>query len=172
MKHIQLFESFNTPSLNVGDVVFIKPNESEFSVVAVDPKEALKIERSIMVFDPTYQGSPIRLEVTDPNKNYVVWDVSYETARLITQDKAHQLNQTGYYMGAFLEDGELDWADPIDQSDEEMGMSDSDYWAKQKEIELNPKYIVPVVKNKIVFIDGHGSLMFIDEPIEQFYEGR
>ena len=177
MKHIKLFENFSMNSnLNAGDVVFIKPTEAEFNVFAVDPTEAAEIESlGIMDYDSTYEGSPIKLEVTDPNKNYVVWDVIKEKARLVSENKAHQLNQTGDYMGAFLKGGELEWEEPIKEpidwkpgeTSRRMGAPD---WEKEKERGNNPKYIVPVVKNRIVFIDGHGSLMFIDEPVKKFYE--
>jgi hypothetical protein len=181
MQHIKLFEDFQSgytsPNLNSGDVVFIKPNESEFTVVAVDSREAGEIENLIMDFDPSYQGTPIKLEITDPNKNYVVWDVAKETARLVSKNEAYRLNQTGEYQGAFLKGGELEWEEPTEtnpidwkEGETQRRMSDAD-WARQQEIDSNPKYIVPVVKNQIVFIDGHGSLMFIEEPINRFYAG-
>jgi hypothetical protein len=167
MKHVKLFENFksgpSTANLNVGDVVFIIPFGSEFTVVAVDPMEAKEIESLIMSYDSTYEGSPIKLEVADPNKNYVVWDVVKEEARLVSENEAHQLNQTGDYMGAFLKGGELEW-------EEEEPIEANLDWERQKERDMNPKYIVPAVKNRIVSIDGHGSLMFIDEPVKQFFK--
>jgi hypothetical protein len=180
MKHVKLFENFKsgstTANLNVGDVVFIKPTEAEFTVVAVDPMEAKEIESLIMNYDSTYEGSPIKLEVTDPNKNYVVWNVVKEEARLVSENEAHQLNQTGNYMGAFLKGGELEWEEPIEtnsidwKAGETQRRMDPVDWEREKERGMNPKYIVPAVKNRIVFIDGQGSLMFIDEPVKQFYE--
>jgi len=181
MKHIKIFEDFQSgytsSNLNSGDVVFIKPDESEFTVVAVDSREAGEIENLIMDFDPSYQGTPIKLEITDPNKNYVVWDVAKEMARLVSKNEAYRLNQTGEYQGAFLKGGELEWEEPTEtnpidwkEGETQRRMSDAD-WARQQEIDSNPKYIVPVVKNQIVFIDGHGSLMFIEEPINRFYAG-
>ena len=32
------------------------------------------------------------------------------------------------------------------------------------------KAILAANNDRIIFIDGHGSLMFIDEPVKQFYE--
>ena len=158
MKHIKLYESFSSMSnLNVGDVVFIKPYEAEVEIMAVDPNKASELEMKIMDYDPNYEGKPIRLRIMDPNKNYVVWDVAKEEARLVDEEEAHNLNQTGYYMGLFLRNGELEWEEPI-----EMNPID---WEKERERGETPKYICPVVKDKVVFVDGHGSALLreIDE---------
>jgi hypothetical protein len=183
MKHVKLFENFksgsSTANLNVGDVVFIRPTEAEFTVVAVDSMEAKEIESLIMDFETDYYdalANPIKLEITDSNKNYVVWDVVKGEARLVSENEAHQLNQTGDYIGAFLKGGELEWEEPIETNPidwkpgETQRRMDPVDWERQKERDMNPKYIVPAVKDRIIFIDGHGSLMFIDEPVRQFYE--
>ena len=174
-----MFESFVAGSmgsnLNVGDVVFVKPTEAEFTVVALDPTEAAEIESFILSYDSTYEGRPIKLEVTDPNKNYVVWNVVREEARLVSEKEARQLNQTGDYGGAFLKGGKLEWEEPIATNpidwkpgETSRRMSAPD-WKREEERSMNPKYIVPAVKNRIVYIDGHGSLMFIEEPVGEFY---
>ena len=157
MKHIKLFESFGSSfKLEVGDIVFIKPTEREATFVAVDPIQAREIEEYIMSYDFSYEGKPIKLMVTDPTKNYVIWDVMKERARLVGESEAYTLNQTGDYIGLFLKDGKLDWEEPNVANPMD---------------EMNPKYIIPVVKDRIVFIDGHGSALFIDEPIDEFYGG-
>ena len=172
MKHIILYESFSSMSnLNVGDVVFIKPYEAEVEIMAVDPNKASELEMKIMGYDPNYEGKPIRLRIMDPNKNYVVWDVAKEEARLVDEEEAHNLNQTGYYMGLFLRNGELEWEEPIEMNpidwkpgETSRKMSHVD-WEKERERGDNPKYICPVVKDKVVFVDGHGSALLreIDE---------
>jgi hypothetical protein len=160
-------------NLNVGDVVFIKPYEAEVEIMAVDPTKASELEMKIMDYDPTYEGKPIRLRIMDPNKNYVVWDVAKEEARLVDEEEAHNLNQTGYYMGLFLKNGELEWEDPFEKplgketwfgnpTSQVMSLEDRE---KDRERGDNPKYICPVVKDKVVFVDGHGSALLreIDE---------
>jgi hypothetical protein len=174
MKYIKLFESFDS-GLKIGDMVFIKPAESAATFVAVDPTQAKIIERSIIKYDPSYEGKPIKLMVTDSIKNYVIWDVVKETARLVDESEAYELNETGDYQGLFLKGGELEWREPTvtnpivwPEGLKSMKMSNMDR-EKENERSMNPKYIIPVVKNRIVYVDGHGSAIFIDEPIGKYY---
>jgi len=167
MKHIELFESFNSESkLQVGDIVFVKPTDSDVTFVAVDPIVAKTIEEFINDFDPGFESEPIKLKVTDPTKNYVVWEMldPYAT-RLVDESEAYELNQTGdYVQSIFLKGGKLEWIEP--------SLPNHIKQEKQMKNSSDPKYIAPVVKNKIVFLHGQGEAMFINEPIDQFYSER
>ena len=158
LNHIQMFENFgmSSPGLEVGDVVFIKPTEAEFTVVAVDPTLASKISRGIELYAPDYEMTPIKLIVSDPLKNYVLYDVARNFAKLVSEKEAMRLNmRTGDYLfGQLNPDGSVGWV--------ETSAGEPDY--------ENPKYIVPVMKNEILFADAHGTIMFMDDDIETFYK--
>lgn len=154
MKHIKLFENFpSIEGLNVGDVVYIKPTEAEFTVVCVDAMTAKQIEPAISMYDPNTEVPPVKLIVTDPSKNYVVHDNATSRGYFVTKEQALQLVDNPDYIVANLMGNELEFID--------SGVDNS-------EVEI-PKYVIPVVKNKIIYVDGWGTIMFLDEDILSYY---
>ena len=187
-KHVKLFEDFSTTAshgLKVGDIVFVKPTEAEFTVVAVDPGMASKITDSIQLYSPDSEAPPIRLVVSDPLKNYVVCKpLSFEgklsfltdnptgsigvppsinktgdqyRARLVSLEEAIYLNKDypNTLLGKLEADGSLDWIEEDHEDDNDSG--------------VDLTYIVPAVKNKILYVDGWGSIIFQDDDIEDWY---
>jgi hypothetical protein len=158
MKHIKLFEDYtNQDTINRGDVIFIKPAEAEFTVVAVDGDMAEKISDGISLFDPNTEMPPIKLVVSDPNKNYVFYNAAKNEATLITKEEAMSMAKNNPKCMVGIEDnsGNVNWI--------ESGDSDPDY--------DNPIYAVPAKMNSILFVDGWGTIEFLDgEDIEEFYK--